>query len=114
MRFNTVALTLAAVASVASAWDFTGWHLQNYKGDLVIQRSGGVTTNNQCVDIVKNDDTMSSFKWSKRWFEACRMKLFDGHGCKGEVLASADESWNVPAISKVHDNRVSSLWVDCI
>ena len=114
MRFHTLAFALPAIASVASAWEFTGYQFQNYKGDVVIYRSGNGLTNNLCVDIIENDNKMSSFKWYRGTNIGCSFKLFQYHGCKGEVLASSTGSWNVAAISTVNDNRASSLWVDCL
>ena len=114
MRFHTFAFGLPVIASIVSAWEFTGWDLQLYQGDLLIYRSGNGLTNNLCVDIIQNDNRMSSFKWYRGTNIFCSFKLFDNHHCEGDVLASSTGNWNVPAISHQNDNRASSLWVDCI
>src|SRR5688500_329797 len=114
MQFKQLLSAVAVMGSVASAWEFTGWHEQHYTGGLVIYRSGNGLTNNLCVDIINNDNGMSSFKWYRGTNVFCSFKLFDGHGCSGALLASSTGNWNVPAISDVNDNRASSLWVDCL
>ncbi|KAF9050590.1 hypothetical protein BJ165DRAFT_1402286 [Panaeolus papilionaceus] len=113
MQFTT-SFIIAALAASANAWSFKGWANQNYSGDLVISRSGNGLVNNQCTDIVANDNRLSSFKWDRGTNIFCSMKIFDGHGCKGTVIASTTGDWNVAAISSAHDNKASSLWVDCI
>ncbi|KAF9050610.1 hypothetical protein BJ165DRAFT_1459013 [Panaeolus papilionaceus] len=111
MKFTTTTAILTTLIASAHAWEFTGWDGQNYTGEKLIYRSGGITTNNLCVDIIINDNRMSSFQFVSG---GCDMKLFDGHGCAGTVLGSSTSSWNVAAISSVHNNKASSLWIDCI
>ncbi|PPR07977.1 hypothetical protein CVT24_002710 [Panaeolus cyanescens] len=114
MKFFTNIIAAAAVITSVSAWEFTGWADQNYSGDLVIYRSGNGLVNNLCVDIIQNDNRMSSFKWYRGTNIGCSMKLFDGHGCSGALIGSSTGNWNVAAISNVNNDRVSSLWVDCL
>lgn len=114
MQLTTIFTLLTATATVASAWEFTGYRDQLYKGGVVVGRSGGILTNNLCVDIIINDNKMSSFKWYRGFDLSCSFTLFDGHGCKGRLLASSGPNWNVPAISAGNDNEASSLWVDCL
>jgi len=114
MQLTTVFTLLTAAASAASAWEFTGYRDQSYKGGVVIYRSGNGLVNNQCSDIVANDNKMSSFKWYRGTNIGCSFKLFNGHGCKGKKLASSTGNWNVPSISKENNDKASSLWVDCL
>ncbi|KAF8459916.1 hypothetical protein BDZ91DRAFT_740554 [Kalaharituber pfeilii] len=114
MHFSNLFATVLTTVSLASAWEFTGWYDQHYSGPLVIYRSGNGFTNNLCVDIIQNDNQMSSFKWYRGSNIFCSFKLFDNYKCEGEVLASSTGNWNVPAISAKNNDRASSLWVDCL
>ncbi|KAF9050612.1 hypothetical protein BJ165DRAFT_1366948 [Panaeolus papilionaceus] len=115
MKFTTTtAAILTTLIASAHAWEFTGWADAGYTGDLVIYRSGNGLTNNLCVDIIQNDNRMSSFQWYRGTNIFCSMKLFDAHGCTGDVLASSTGDWNVRQISDENNDRASSLWVDCL
>jgi len=115
MQLTTVFTLLTAAASVASAWEFTGYRDRNYGGGVIIYRSGNGMTNNLCADIANNvDNKMSSFKWYRATHATCSFKLYDGNGCSGTKLASSGGTWNVAALSTANDNKASSLWVDCV
>jgi len=114
MQVTIVFTILTAAASVASAWDFSGYRDQQY-GGVIITRSGDGKTNDLCVDITgSNDNQMSSFKWNRGSDNSCNFKLLDSRGCKGTTIASSSGNLNVPAISSSNDNKASSLWVDCL
>ena len=114
MQFSALLALAPTLATLASAWEFTGWADQQYSGDLVIYRSGNGLVNNMCVDIVNNNNRMSSFKWYRGTNIGCAMSLWDGSGCSGTKLASSTGNWNVPAMSAAANDKVSSLWVDCL
>lgn len=113
MQLATI-LTLFTTASVAYAWRFTAYSLKEYKGDKILDRSGNALTNNLCIDIIENDNRMSSFKWNQGGNPLCQFKLFDRHGCRGSPFAISTTSWEVDAISPRNDNKASSVWFDCL
>ncbi|KAF9050589.1 hypothetical protein BJ165DRAFT_1009640 [Panaeolus papilionaceus] len=113
MKFSTN-IILATLAATASAWEFTGWADVNYSGDLIIYRSGDGSVNDQCTNLVINNDRMSSFKWHRGSDNSCSMKLFEDSNCSGNVLGNSAEDWEVSAISSANNDKVSSLWVDCL
>ena len=114
MQFTTAFALLAAAASVTSAWEFTGYRDESYGGGVIIYRSGNGLVNNLCIDIITNNNKMSSFKWYRGTNIGCSFKLFDSYKCKGTMLASSTGNWNVASISTKNNDKASSLWVDCL
>jgi len=111
MKFTT--LLVASLATTVSAWTFQSWRDPNYGGGLVVSYSGDGNVNDACYEINTNDNSMSSFKWNPGNNVFCSFKLYDSHGCVGDLLGSSTGGLNVGQMG-TNDNRASSVWVDCV
>jgi len=113
MQFTTRLVLLAATASIASAWHFTGFSDYSYGGSEIFRQSGTTSTPN-CVNVDASfNDQLSSYYWGRADAEYCEFTVWGDYNCAGPVVATSRASNVESDVDASMNDQASSFSVRC-
>ena len=111
---SVLSLLLFVLGVYGKDWSFTVYTNAAYGGTS--KSYSGTDVGVSCYNLPTSvNNKVSSFKYwtSGAIGSCCSIKMYDGQDCAGTKIGSTTDDWNVPQISSVNNDRMSSFRISC-